>query len=73
MSAPQPDAKCPTCKRTAATHASGCSVLDCPNRHPQVWGEPQGVHGFPGLLAEDRIIPRRVEKDLAASVGIAEQ
>ena len=70
MSTTQLDAKCPACHRVVATHAAGCSVIDCPNRHPQVWGGPEGLQGFPGLLAEDRIIARRRDTSLAVPMGL---
>jgi len=55
----QPDAKCSACQRTTATHAPGCSLVECPHRRPQVWNGPDGAQGFPGQLAEDRLIVRR--------------
>lgn len=66
----QPDAKCPTCDRVTATHADGCSLVQCPHRHPQVWDPSDGLQGFPGSLAEDRIIRRRAERDDAVPVDI---
>jgi hypothetical protein len=70
MTVTQPAAKCATCNRTLATHVAGCSVCDCPHRHPQVWTPPDGVQGFPGLMAEDRILQRRRELSRAEPVDL---
>jgi hypothetical protein len=64
--------KCGACGRGTATHAEGCSRLECPNRKPQVWGGPEGAQGFPGLLAEERIARRMREKDRCIEVQLEE-
>jgi hypothetical protein len=63
-------AKCQTCHRVTATHAAGCSMIDCPNRHPQVWDPPEGAQGFPAALAEDRILVRRAQRDRFVPVDL---
>jgi hypothetical protein len=70
MSNVQPEKKCRACGREVATHAAGCSLVQCPHRHPQAWDGAEGPQGFPGLLAEDRIIRRRAERDSAVPVEI---
>jgi hypothetical protein len=70
VTAAQPDTKCLMCGRTTETHAPGCSLCDCPHRHAEVWRPADGAQGFPGVLAEDRIIRRRAEKDSAVPMDI---
>lgn len=70
MSNVQPEKKCRACAREVETHAAGCSLVQCPHRHPQVWDPSDGLQGFPGSLAEDRIIRRRAERDDAVPVDI---
>lgn len=59
----QPNPKCSACHRTTATHAPGCSIIECPHRKEQAWCGTDGLQGFPGSLAEDRIVIRRAESD----------
>lgn len=66
------DPKCDACRRVAATHAAGCSLVECPHRRAQVWDGPEGLQGFPGSLAEDRIVARMSEKHRAVSVDLAD-
>jgi hypothetical protein len=62
--------KCGACGRVTATHAEGCSRLECPNRKPQMWRGPEGLQGCPGQLAEDRVIRRMREKDRCLEVQL---
>lgn len=66
----QPPKNCRACGRTVATHAAGCSLVECPNRRPEVYQPADGAQGVPGSLAEDRIIRRRAERDDAVPVDI---
>jgi uncharacterized Zn-finger protein len=70
MSSVQPSTKCGACNRVIATHAAGCSLVSCPNRHPEVWCPTEGMQGLAGSLAEERIIRRRAERDDAIPVEI---
>lgn len=70
MSNARPPSKCSACGREVETHAAGCSLVQCPHRHPQVWDPSGGLQGFPGSLAEERILRRRVERDDAVPVDI---
>lgn len=62
--------KCSACGRVIATHAAGCSLVECPHRPRGVWRPPEGAQGFPGSFAEDRIVRRRAERDSAVPVDI---
>jgi hypothetical protein len=67
------DAKCSECRRVADTHSVGCSHPTCPHRKPQMWAGPDGARGFPGQLAEDRVLLRRMsERQKAVAVNLGE-
>lgn len=65
MTVAQPEPKCSACNRTTATHAPGCSLIECPHRREQAWCGSEGSQGFPGLLAEERILIRHSEREPA--------
>jgi len=46
--------------------------MDCPHRKAEAWCGTEGSQGFPGLLAEDRILMRRNEKDRCVELDIAD-
>jgi hypothetical protein len=64
--------RCGECSRVTETHAEGCSHPHCPHRAPQMWGATEGAQGYPGQLAEDRVLLRRNHKDHAAPVEMAD-
>jgi uncharacterized Zn-finger protein len=70
MSSVQPSTKCGACNRVIATHAAGCSLVSCPNRHPEVWCPTEGAQGLAGSMAEERIQRRRRERNLAVEIGM---
>lgn len=70
MSRPEP--KCAACNRTTETHAPGCSLLECPHRKAQAWCGTDGTQGFPGTLAEERILIRRAQRSDAVAVELGD-
>jgi hypothetical protein len=70
MSGAQPSTKCRACNRVTATHAAGCSLVECPNRRPEIPFPAEGLQGFAGSLAEDRLVRRRAEKSDSIPVDI---
>jgi hypothetical protein len=64
--------RCGECSRVTETHAEGCSHPHCPHRAPQMWGATEGAQGYPGQLAEDRIVVRRSERHMVLRIDIGD-